>query len=49
MMTVVNIILFAALGFTLSVSGISFDEKPLEFVIILLIVSAIDITSRIDR
>lgn len=38
----ISLILYAALGFALGVGGISVVNKPLEFIIILMIVIAID-------
>jgi len=46
-MTIFKYFLYAALGVTLSVFGISIVEKPVEFLILLCLTAAIDITSKL--
>jgi hypothetical protein len=46
--TIFKYFLYAALGVSLSIFGISILEKPVEFLILLGLTSAIDITSKLE-
>jgi len=47
--TYLKFFLYFIFGFVLSVSGISILEKPLEFLIILGLFIAVDITSKLEK